>query len=64
VNVVGGVDQVRVVPVEVGRDHHQVRRYDAWYRHITLACLAHAFLTVTRAATHGEKKGSRTCVAS
>jgi hypothetical protein len=42
VNVVGGVDQVRVVPVEVGLDHHQVRRYDAWYRHITLACLAHA----------------------
>jgi SRSO17 transposase len=49
---------------EVGLDHYQVRRYDAWYRHITLACLAHAFLTVTRAATHGEKKGSRTCVAS
>jgi hypothetical protein len=22
---------------EVGLDHHQVRRYDAWYRHITLA---------------------------
>ena len=23
---------------EVGLDHYQVRRYDAWYRHITLAC--------------------------
>ena len=34
---------------EVGLDHYQVRRYDAWYRHITLAMLAHAFLTVTRA---------------
>jgi SRSO17 transposase len=43
---------------EVGLDHYQVRRYDAWHRHITLACLAHAYLTVTRAATHGEKKGS------
>ena len=43
---------------EVGLDHYQVRRYEAWYRHITLACLAHAYLTVTRAAAHGEKRGS------
>ena len=43
---------------QVGLDQYQVRRYDAWHRHITLACLAHAYLTVTRAATHGEKKGS------
>jgi SRSO17 transposase len=35
---------------EVGLDHYQVRRYDGWYRHITLAMLAHAFLTATRAA--------------
>jgi SRSO17 transposase len=49
---------------EVGLDHYQVRRYDAWYRHITLACLAHAFLTVTRAAAAGEKGGSSTCAAS
>jgi SRSO17 transposase len=41
---------------EVGLDHYQVRRYDAWYRHITLACFAHAYLTVTRAATSGEKR--------
>jgi SRSO17 transposase len=41
---------------EVGLDHYQVRRYDAWYRHITLACLAHAYLTVTRAAADGEKR--------
>ena len=32
---------------ETGLDHYQVRRYDAWYRHITLAMLAAAFLTVT-----------------
>jgi SRSO17 transposase len=49
---------------EVGLDHYQVRRYDAWYRHITLACLAHAYLTVTRAATNGEKRGSPICAAS
>jgi len=34
---------------EVGLDQYQVRRWDSWYRHITLAMLAHAFLTVTRA---------------
>ena len=30
---------------QVGLDQYQVRRYDSWYRHITLAMLAHAFLT-------------------
>ena len=32
---------------QVGLDDYQVRRYDAWYRHITLAMWAHAFLAVT-----------------
>jgi SRSO17 transposase len=44
---------------EVGLDQYQVRRYDAWYRHITLAILAHAFLTVTRASAE-TKKGDPT----
>jgi hypothetical protein len=34
---------------EVGLDQYQVRRYDAWHRHITLAMLAHAYLAVTAA---------------
>jgi SRSO17 transposase len=34
---------------ETGLDQYQVRRYDAWYRHITLAILAHAYLCVTPA---------------
>ena len=34
---------------ETGLDHYQVRRYDAWYRHATLAMLAHAYLAVTAA---------------
>jgi SRSO17 transposase len=34
---------------QAGLDHYQVRRYDAWYRHVTLAMLAHAFLVVMRA---------------
>jgi SRSO17 transposase len=36
---------------EIGLDHYQVRRYDAWYRHITLAMLAHAYLAVTAAVS-------------
>jgi SRSO17 transposase len=32
---------------EVGLDHYEVRRWPGWYRHITLALLAHAFLVVT-----------------
>lgn len=34
---------------EVGLDQYEVRKWTGWYRHITLALLAHAFLTVTRA---------------
>jgi SRSO17 transposase len=34
---------------EVGLDHYEVRKWPGWYRHITLALLAHAFLAVTRA---------------
>jgi SRSO17 transposase len=35
---------------EMGLDHYQVRRYDAWYRHVTLCMLAGAYLTVARSA--------------
>jgi SRSO17 transposase len=31
---------------ETGLDHYKVRRYRAWYRHMTLSMLAHAFLAV------------------
>jgi SRSO17 transposase len=34
---------------EVGLDHYEVRRWTAWHRHVTLALLAHAYLTVMRA---------------
>jgi SRSO17 transposase len=36
---------------EVGLDEYEVRRWRSWYRHVTLALLAHAFLAVTRAQT-------------
>ncbi|MGP3947112.1 IS701 family transposase [Streptomyces sp. 6N106] len=32
---------------ECGLDQYEVRRYVGWYRHITLAMLAHAFLAAT-----------------
>lgn len=32
----------------VGLDQYEVRTWTAWYRHITLALLAHAYLEVTR----------------
>jgi SRSO17 transposase/transposase len=34
---------------EVGLDQYQVRTWTAWYRHITLALLAYAYLVVARA---------------
>ena len=52
---------------EVGLDQYEVRRWTAWYRYVTLALLAHAYLEVTRAQAatqaplppeRGEKKGA------
>jgi SRSO17 transposase len=39
---------------EVGLDHYEVRKWVSWYRHITLALLAHAYLTVLQAQADGE----------
>jgi SRSO17 transposase len=48
---------------EVGLDQYEVRRYDGWYRAITLALVAHAFLEVTRAhanaALNSGERGAR-----
>lgn len=35
-------------------DHSQVRKYRAWYQHITLSMLAHTFLAVTALARRPE----------
>lgn len=35
---------------EVGLDEYEVRLHDGWYRHITLAMFAHAYLATMRAA--------------
>ena len=42
---------------EVGMDHYEVRRWDAWHRHVTLCMLAHAFLVVVRLAARGQEAG-------
>jgi SRSO17 transposase len=42
---------------EVGLDEYEVRRWDGWYRHITLALLAMAFLAVVRAQAEALPKG-------
>jgi SRSO17 transposase len=38
---------------EVGPDHCEVRSRTGWHLHITLAMLAHAYLTVVRQAAAG-----------
>ncbi len=44
---------------EVGMDHYEVRRWEAWYRYITLCLLVHAFLVVTRLAASCEDTGAK-----
>lgn len=41
----------------VGLDQYEVRKWTAWYRHITLTMLAHAYLEVTRSTVDAGKKG-------
>ena len=33
---------------EVGLDEYEVRKWEAWHRHITFCLLAHAYLDVLR----------------
>src|SRR5690349_11654203 len=40
---------------EVGLDEYEVRSFHGWYRHITFSMLAHAFLTVLRAHSQGDR---------
>lgn len=47
----------QIAKSEVGLADYEVRRWDGWYRHITLALLAQAFLTVVRALASGAEKG-------
>lgn len=40
----------------VGLDQYEVRTWTAWYRHITLALLAHAYLAVLRIQAQGQEQ--------
>lgn len=39
---------------DVGLDQYEVRKWDSWYRHITLSLLAHAYLTATKAGINAK----------
>jgi len=40
---------------ESGLDEYEVRKWDGWYRHITLCLLAHAYLAVVRSVAEDEE---------
>lgn len=42
---------------KVGLDQYEVRKWEGWYRFITLALLAHAYLAVLRAQVATTEKG-------
>jgi SRSO17 transposase len=44
---------------EVGLDQYEVRSWTGWHRHVTLAMLAHAYLSVVRKAAVGGRGGPR-----
>lgn len=53
-------DGFRAAKGEAGLDEYEVRKWDGWYRHITLSLLAHAYLAVLRSAAEtaeGSAKG-------
>ena len=53
-------DAFKAAKQEVGLDEYEVRLWVGWYRHITLAPLAHAFLAATRRYAAGcDGKGGR-----
>ena len=49
---------------EVGLADYEVRSWTGWYRHITLAMLAHAMLAVVRKVAEASPKKSRPTVTS
>jgi SRSO17 transposase len=47
-------ESIQTAKGEVGLDHYEVRSWTGWYRHITLAMWAQAFLSVVRAERGAE----------
>jgi SRSO17 transposase len=44
---------------EVGLDEYEVRKWDGWYRHVTLCLLAHAYLAVVRSVAEDEEDAAK-----
>jgi SRSO17 transposase len=44
---------------EVGLDQYEVRKWEAWHRHVTLCLLAHAYLVLMRQAAQREERGEK-----
>jgi SRSO17 transposase len=40
----------------VGLDEYEVRKWEAWHRHVTLSLLAHAYLAVLRSDAHDARE--------
>jgi len=59
-------ESIQTAKGEVGLDHYEVRSWTGWYRHITLAMWASAFLSVIREESGAEmapKKGRQNQIA-
>jgi hypothetical protein len=51
-----GVEEaIQTAKGDAGLDQYEVRRYDAWYRQVTLSLLAAAFLAVLRTTVTQER---------
>ena len=44
---------------ETGLDEYEVRKWDGWYRHVTLSLLAHAYLCVLRSVAPNEQDAAK-----
>jgi SRSO17 transposase len=44
---------------ETGLDEYEVRKWDGWYRHVTLSMVAHAYLCVLRSVTQTEQGAAK-----
>jgi SRSO17 transposase len=52
-------DSFEAAKGEVGLDEYEVRKWEGWYRHITLCLLAHAYLVVVRSVAEHEERAAR-----
>ena len=53
------MSDAQVAKMLAGLDQYEVRSWQGWYRHITLAMLAHSYLSVMRAKAEADKQAGR-----